>query len=439
MNENRDNTQSQSEAEIFSRVSILGEEIKRNCADTKPKNLSREAQGSKPKKQNEKKNSKGVKASGTEIKVNAGNIDEGHNVNKKRKDPNPFSNRIPEQEFKENREAYEKAASENAKISSDPKKENSSERKGSSAGENNAKKSKGPGGYKGSPNSAQSELNAMLGITEPSIQTGSNKDSDNTPDPFDERQEDKSAGARNSNDRAHSDSSVQTRPEAASLNNDNVSSDDAWNESRTELDKTLKATQLQHDRILDELDNMLDIPQKVGEADSDPEKSSLGEPPQKPHFRKLGRKISADEAMAIKEDGERGPRATLIIHTKTVDVNGNPVSRRDSMSYHKSGDLFPHAHITNVASGDVYEIDKKYCSIGKSSTMECVVNERFISREHAIIVRSDDGAYYINDTNSKNGTFVNETRVFPGFPCRLRDGDKLRLANIQFVFEEYTV
>jgi hypothetical protein len=51
-----------------------------------------------------------------------------------------------------------------------------------------------------------------------------------------------------------------------------------------------------------------------------------------------------------------------------------------------------------------------------------------ISGIHAVFARSGE-RWYVQDHNSKNGTFVNGERLEPGSPRRLSDGDTVRLGN----------
>ena len=51
-------------------------------------------------------------------------------------------------------------------------------------------------------------------------------------------------------------------------------------------------------------------------------------------------------------------------------------------------------------------------TIGRSSTNDVTLTDMSVSRQHAQIVRSDNGRYTITDLNSRNGTFVNGQRIF---------------------------
>ena len=56
---------------------------------------------------------------------------------------------------------------------------------------------------------------------------------------------------------------------------------------------------------------------------------------------------------------------------------------------------------------------------------------KMISRKHCRI-RKIDGAYYINDEQSANGTYVNGKRLEVGQSIKIKSGDLIRLANSDF-------
>jgi serine/threonine protein kinase len=58
-----------------------------------------------------------------------------------------------------------------------------------------------------------------------------------------------------------------------------------------------------------------------------------------------------------------------------------------------------------------------------------------VSRQHARLVRRSE-AWYIEDLRSTNGTYLNEVRLLPHRPVRIRSGDLVRFAQMTLVFEE---
>ena len=69
-------------------------------------------------------------------------------------------------------------------------------------------------------------------------------------------------------------------------------------------------------------------------------------------------------------------------------------------------------------------------SIGRVQDNEICVPTPSISRKHAVIALTADG-YVLTDLDSGNGTFVNDERIKMS---KLKDGDRVRLGNRDFVF-----
>ena len=63
--------------------------------------------------------------------------------------------------------------------------------------------------------------------------------------------------------------------------------------------------------------------------------------------------------------------------------------------------------------------------LGRHSNCQVQVKNNYISRQHAEITQQD-GAYYLADVGSRNGTFLNDNRLNAGYHL-LHDGDRVRL------------
>ena len=57
--------------------------------------------------------------------------------------------------------------------------------------------------------------------------------------------------------------------------------------------------------------------------------------------------------------------------------------------------------------------------------------ESGVSRQHARLTRTHED-WFIDDLNSLNGTFVNDTPVSPGQPVHLKNGDLIRCSHLSF-------
>lgn len=59
----------------------------------------------------------------------------------------------------------------------------------------------------------------------------------------------------------------------------------------------------------------------------------------------------------------------------------------------------------------------------------------YISGTHAVLGYSASTGWTITDRDSSNGTFVNGGRLIPNDPCKISNGDRIVLANVEFRVE----
>jgi hypothetical protein len=74
-------------------------------------------------------------------------------------------------------------------------------------------------------------------------------------------------------------------------------------------------------------------------------------------------------------------------------------------------------------SGESFTIDSDRMSIGRSPDAEVFLDDVTVSRNHALLVRRQDGLY-IDDLGSLNGTYVNRRRIESH---KLQDGDEIQI------------
>jgi hypothetical protein len=70
--------------------------------------------------------------------------------------------------------------------------------------------------------------------------------------------------------------------------------------------------------------------------------------------------------------------------------------------------------------------------IGRDTTCDVVLAHRSVSRLHALVNGSPD-RWWITDGGSRNGSWVNGERAFPGVSRPLRLGDVVRLGELELV------
>jgi len=79
----------------------------------------------------------------------------------------------------------------------------------------------------------------------------------------------------------------------------------------------------------------------------------------------------------------------------------------------------------------------EYYSIGEGLTLgrrgdnDIVIKDPYVSKDHFQIVKDED-EYFLEDLNSANGTYLNGERIQDVVP--LKDGDRIRVGNIEFLF-----
>lgn len=91
------------------------------------------------------------------------------------------------------------------------------------------------------------------------------------------------------------------------------------------------------------------------------------------------------------------------------------------------------ASIYYMKTGERITIDKNTFVIGKGADSDFVISNSAISRSHAKIV-NQDGKFYIVDTQSTNGTYINGKVIEPNKSIEIKNGDLLRFSNEELKF-----
>jgi len=100
-----------------------------------------------------------------------------------------------------------------------------------------------------------------------------------------------------------------------------------------------------------------------------------------------------------------------------------------------AGPARPDPALTRVKTGERISINKPVFRIGKEkSYVDYFIGDNTaISRSHANI-HTDNGEYFVEDTNSTNHTYLNGKLINSNEKVKLTNGDKVRLANEDFTF-----
>ena len=77
---------------------------------------------------------------------------------------------------------------------------------------------------------------------------------------------------------------------------------------------------------------------------------------------------------------------------------------------------------------------KAVLTLGRDKNSDIVIVDLLASRNHAMIRRLGHGDYYLIDSGSSNGSFVNSHRV--AIPRLLKNGDRIQIGGSELVFEQ---
>ena len=80
----------------------------------------------------------------------------------------------------------------------------------------------------------------------------------------------------------------------------------------------------------------------------------------------------------------------------------------------------------------IYPLKVGLNTMGRSGDNDVVVEDQYVSRRHAAILVHHDKSFVLHDTASKNGTYLNGSRI--AGPTPIEAGDEIRICNRQFVF-----
>lgn len=83
--------------------------------------------------------------------------------------------------------------------------------------------------------------------------------------------------------------------------------------------------------------------------------------------------------------------------------------------------------------GKTKTLSNKIISIGRGKTNQLIIADNKVSRYHALVYFKNDNAY-IKDTDSLNGTFINDKRIESGKNIKLKNGDKIKVGTTVIIF-----
>jgi hypothetical protein len=125
------------------------------------------------------------------------------------------------------------------------------------------------------------------------------------------------------------------------------------------------------------------------------------------------------------EDSEKREQTDVRVMLPSEPVDTLPLDIRGSLCV-----------IEGAQKGKKYSLELPYNSLGRSLDSTIVINDSFVSSQHAIIYFTKSMEWRIRDLGSTNGTLLNGSRVKE---FALRSGDKILLGDhlLSFTVERH--
>ena len=89
--------------------------------------------------------------------------------------------------------------------------------------------------------------------------------------------------------------------------------------------------------------------------------------------------------------------------------------------------------IGNIGTNQKFLLDSEEVKIGRAPDNNLILSESMVSRHHAQL-GWEGNTYFITDLGSADGTRVNNAELKPHTPCRLANGDVIRVGTSQLLF-----
>ena len=82
-------------------------------------------------------------------------------------------------------------------------------------------------------------------------------------------------------------------------------------------------------------------------------------------------------------------------------------------------------------AGSTFLIESDETSVGRNTESDVFLDDITVSRTHASILRREDGSFFVRDSGSLNGTYVNGEQVDE---TKLASGDEVQIGKFKLVF-----
>ena len=112
-----------------------------------------------------------------------------------------------------------------------------------------------------------------------------------------------------------------------------------------------------------------------------------------------------------------------------IQKNSNDTMLLSDISAEKGRILFSMSEQKNI------QIDKVPFVIGKlKERTDYVIDEKSVSRIHLSIDSDEQNNFFVEDMNSKNGTFINGVKLKPYEKKRIKSGDSIKISVYEYIF-----
>jgi hypothetical protein len=128
---------------------------------------------------------------------------------------------------------------------------------------------------------------------------------------------------------------------------------------------------------------------------------------------------------------EEKPLRTAERHSRKAE---NIVQRNDTILLQDSNCKYPCLKCLSDGINEEIKITKSGFVIGRlKDQVDHVMDNKAVGKVHAVITEKD-GEYYIKDLNSRNGTYINNTRIECNKEFPVKNGDTITIANRDYMF-----
>ncbi|HOQ36671.1 MAG TPA: FHA domain-containing protein [Acetivibrio sp.] len=121
-----------------------------------------------------------------------------------------------------------------------------------------------------------------------------------------------------------------------------------------------------------------------------------------------------------------------VIRLIYLDIKSMNISKTNTMGFHPYFKLINQRDMLGFKVEENYTLDRSV-TIGRQDKNDIVIKDPFISEIHAHVSVEGD-MVYIKDLKSKNGVFVNGSRVDGDQRVLLQDGDIIKIGQVKFLF-----